>query len=322
MIIVWRVSERCNLSCKFCGFDRELQRPRAEADPGSILRLAPILSEYQRVTGDAVLVSWLGGEPLLWKPLTALTQRFARDHRLRVSTTTNGTTLGSPGVRAHLLEYYSELTISVDGVGGVHDRSRGWAGGYGALRRDVTALANEKRNGQAGPLLRANVLLMRQTISGFAQLCFELSEWGFEEVTFNQLGGNDRPEFYPAHRLLPEQADRFTEELPGLRAALARRGLRLGGGEPYLRRIRASSRDERLPVDDCKPGQQFLFINETGLVAPCSFSAFGYGVSVDEIGSVEALCGLPAWFAEGRQRRRLPACEDCHSTRIFEKFAA
>jgi len=202
------------------------------------------------------------------------------------------------------------------------DRSRGWADGYAALRRDVTALANEKRNGHVGPLLRANVLLMRQTIAGFAQLCFELSEWGFEEVTFNQLGGNDRPEFYPAHRLLPEQADRFAEELPGLRAVLARRGLRLGGGEPYLRRIRASARDERLPVGDCKPGQQFLFINETGLVAPCSFSAFDYGVPLDQIASVEALCGLSARFAEGRRRRRLPACEDCHSTQIFEKFAA
>jgi AdoMet-dependent heme synthase len=321
MVIVWRITERCDLSCKFCGFDRELSRPRREADPQSISAFGAILAKYQRETSDAVLVSWLGGEPLLWPPLTDLTRTFRSDYRLSLSTTTNGTCLGSPVVRAHLLEHYSELTISVDGIGSLHDQLRGWPGGYDSLRQRVTALAEEKRTGNRGPILRANVLLMRETLPGFEQLCLALSGWGVEEVTFNQLGGNDRPEFYPAHRLLPEQARWLAAELPGLRCRLAAQGLRLHGGEGYLNRIQASARGERISVADCRPGQRFLFINEKAEIAPCSFTVSGYGVPMSELKSVDALCQLPARFSEQRKRRRLSPCEDCHSTQLFEKFA-
>jgi MoaA/NifB/PqqE/SkfB family radical SAM enzyme len=224
-------------------------------------------------------------------------------------------------MRAHLLEYYSELTVSVDGLGSVHNELRGWPGGYSSLRRYVTALADEKRTAKCGPVLRANVLLMRENLADFEPLCQELASWGIEEVTFNQLGGNDRPEFYPRHRLLPEQAHSLAAQLPGLRDRLAARGLRLHGGRGYLRRIEATARGERLPVIDCQPGEQFLFINESGLIAPCSFTVNGYGLAIDSIDSVAALRQLPLRFREERRRRRLPSCEDCHSTQVFEKFA-
>jgi MoaA/NifB/PqqE/SkfB family radical SAM enzyme len=93
MVVVWRVTERCNLACKFCGYDRELTRPRNDADPQLVRSLGSVLAEYQRATGDSVLVSWLGGEPLLWAHLANLTRTFREDYRLRISTTTNGTCL-------------------------------------------------------------------------------------------------------------------------------------------------------------------------------------------------------------------------------------
>jgi AdoMet-dependent heme synthase len=301
MIVVWRITEHCNLTCKFCGFDRDLPRPRREADPQGILAFGALLAEYQLKTGDAVLVSWLGGEPLLWPPLTDLTRAFRTNYGLAISTTTNGTSLRSSAVRAHLLEHYSELTISVDAIGALHDQLRGWPGGYASLRRDVTALAQEKRARAHGPMLRANVLLMRQTLAGFEQLCGELAGWGIEEITFNQLGGNDRPEFYPAHRLLPEQAQRLAAELPRMRRESAARGLRLHGGEGYQRRIQATALGERLAVHDCQPGRRFVFIDELGRIAPCSFTSSAYGVPASEVKCVEDLCQLPVRFAELRQ---------------------
>ena len=74
MIIVWRVTQSCNLSCPFCGFDRRLDRVRRDADVETVTRFGAVLSEYQRATGDRVLVSWMGGEPLLWPPLRELTE--------------------------------------------------------------------------------------------------------------------------------------------------------------------------------------------------------------------------------------------------------
>lgn len=321
MVVVWRVTEQCNLSCKFCAYDRELSRLRRDASVESILNFGAVLAEYQQTTGDSVLVSWLGGEPLLWLPLTELTRTFCSEYQLRTSTTTNGTRLSSPEVRAHLLEYYSELTISVDGIGSLHDELRGWPGGFVCLERDVTNLANEKRTRGRGPILRANVLLMRETLWGFERLCARLADWGVEEITFNQLGGNDRPDFYPAHRLLPEQADWLVGELPPLRNRLATIGLHLHGSDSYANRIRATTYGEHVPVRDCHAGEKFLFINELGLISPCSFTSSDYGISVSHITSASDLRKLPERFSKLRNQRRHVACEDCQSTQVFEKFA-
>jgi len=316
MIVVWRITQRCNLSCPFCAYDRRGSWPRRDADLESIRRFGVVLGEYQRLTGDQVLVSWIGGEPFLFPSLAELTVFFTRDLGLRVSATTNGTTLGSAVVRDHVRDHYSELTVSVDGIGAVHDTLRLWPGGYATLRRSVRQIAEAKR----GPRLRANVILMRHTIAEFEPLCFELADWGIEEITFNQLGGRDRPEFFPKHRLLPEDAAWLQSQLPQLRHRLSRLGVRLKGGDAYLRRIQASSRDETIPVADCRPGEQFLFVNELGDAAPCSFTSSGYGVSLSKIGDVQALLDLPERFARARRERRLAPCEDCQSTQIFEKF--
>lgn len=322
MIVVWRVTQRCDLSCRFCAYDRSLSWPRREADATVIRRFGKVLSEYQHAAKDPVLVSWIGGEPFLFRPLRELNVFFTRELNLRLSATTNGTTLGSAATREHILDHFTELTISVDGIGAAHDNLRGWHGGYAALRQAVMQLAETKRRRQRGPWLRANVVLMRQTLSGFEQLCVELAGWGIEEITFNQLGGRDRPEFFPTHRLLPEDASWLTEEIPRLRRRLAGLGVNLKGGDNYLVRIQASSADEKIPVADCRPGERSLFINEAGIVSPCNFTTRGYGVSLDELDCVDSLRELPKRFAESRMATHLPPCADCHSTQVFEKFDA
>ncbi|MES2573014.1 MAG: radical SAM protein [Verrucomicrobiota bacterium] len=319
-VVVWRVTQRCNLSCKFCGYDRELSWKRNEAAPERMRAFGAVLAEWARLNRQRVLVSWLGGEPLLWKPLAELTRIFRQEFDLEISATTNGTTLGCKTVRAHLIDHYSELTISVDAPGAQHDMLRGWPGGFEQLGVAVRALAREKGGAGRGPLLRGNVVLMHGTIAKFGALCHELAGWGIEEITFNQLGGNDRPEFYPANRLQSAQVAMFEEELCSLRPELGARGLRLRGGSDYLSRIAASSDGRRLPVEDCRIGEHFLFINEEGLAAPCSFTTEGYGVPIKEIDTVEKLNQLPGRFLMARNQRRLAACEDCHSTQMFDKF--
>ena len=320
MIVVWRVTQRCNLSCPFCGFDRRLERVRRDADVETVARFGNVLSEYQRVTGDRVLVSWMGGEPLLWPPLRELTEHFTRRLGVRVSTTTNGTPLGSAIVRDHVIEHYSELTVSVDGLGSVHDDLRGWRGGFAHLRHVIPMLvAGRQRHGR-GPLLRVNVVLMRDTISDFERLSSELASWAIDEITFNQLGGDDRPEFFPENRLLPSQAEWLSANIPRLRNDLAPLGVRLGGGPGYLRRLVATACGQRIPVDNCGPGERFLFIDELARVAPCSFSAGDYGVPVAEIDTWEALQQVPQRYAAMRSASRAACCDDCHSTHVFEKF--
>jgi MoaA/NifB/PqqE/SkfB family radical SAM enzyme len=322
MIVVWRVTQHCNLRCPFCGYDRRLRRTRRVADVEDISRFGAVLADFQRISGDEVLVSWLGGEPLLWPPLRGLTEVFTRELGLRISTTTNGTPLASAAVRTHIVEHYSELTISVDGIGAVHDNLRGWHGGYAHLQRATRALHAERQARGRGPLLRANVILMRETIGEFDRLCGELADWGIEEITFNQLGGDDRPEFKAIHGLVPHQVDWLVSNLPRMRRELAQRGVKLAGGSAYVRRLLATVNGRRIPVADCGPGERFLFINEHGRIAPCSFTEQTYGVPLGEIDSAEALQSLPRRFSTMRTTSPARPCEDCHSTHVFEKFYA
>lgn len=321
MIVVWRITQHCNLSCPFCSFDRTRDLPRVEADLPTVLNFGAVLAAYQHETDDRVLVSWIGGEPLLWRHWQEATRRLVGELGLRVSATTNGTALESGNVRAFVVDHFSELTISVDALGSRHDALRGWSGGFAALERTVPELARLKRERGAGPLLRINAVLMRDTLAGFAALCQRLAEWGVQEISFNQLGGRDRPEYFPSHRLRPEDVAEFTARLPELRATLAARGVRLVGGEGYLERMRASAAGEARAVPDCRPGQTFLFIDEQGRTAPCNYTAEQIGVPLSELGTTDAMQWLPARLAAARKRCRPVACEDCHSTQVWEKFA-
>ena len=321
MIVVWRVTERCNLACGFCAYDRRVTRSRRDASPQAVLEFGAALAEYQRDAEDPVLVSWLGGEPLLWSPLERLTSTFVHDLGLRVSATTNGTALASEKVRAHVLDCYDELTVSVDGLGEAHDQMRGWRGGFAQLSRVVPLLA-AGRHRSSQPRLRANVVLMRDNVASFADLCLELATWGIDEITFNQLGGNDRPDFWAEHRLAPNDVDRLAGGLPELRRALASRGVALRGGDRYVERIRSSAAGRHLPVQDCGPGERFLFVSEQGMVSPCSFTEDSFGVSIEELTSGDHVAGLPTRFGLARAGRRasITACDDCPSTQVFAKF--
>jgi MoaA/NifB/PqqE/SkfB family radical SAM enzyme len=321
LVVVWRVTEVCDLACPFCAYSAELRRPRASADRGEVIRFGALLGEHAQTCGRAGLVSWLGGEPLLWKPIWDVSHVFKNQFGLRIGVTTNGTRLDSEGTRRTILEDFDEVTVSVDGVGPDHDRRRGMAGLYARLEKNVRWLKEHKIASGRGPRLRVNTVLMRDTIHAFESLCVAVAGWGVEELTFNALGGRDRPEFFPDHSLRPKQIESFCAELPRIRERVAPLGLNILGSERYLSRLLASAHHHQLPITDCQPGQKFLFVDECGYLAPCSFTTQGYGVHLSEIRSVSDLQSLPARFAERRRATTLTPCYDCHSTQVFGKFA-
>lgn len=322
LVVVWRITEYCNLGCHFCAYSRHLRRPRAAADPDQVMAFGALLGEYARVHSRDVLVSWLGGEPLRWPPLLDISHAFKREFNLRVGVTTNGTALASADVRQRIAEDFDQLTLSVDGLAASHDHYRDSPGLYDQLRRSLAHLRELKARLGRGPRLRGNTILMRDNLCAFEDLCRALAEWGMEELTFNALGGRDRPEFYPAHSLQPEDVDWFRQVLPGIRARMAPLGLTILGSERYLDRLGASASHSQLPIADCRPGQQFLFIDERGVTSPCSFTTQGYGIHLDQIRTPDDLDQLPRRFVERKRRQTLGPCLDCPSTQVFGKFVS
>src|SRR5207248_2933975 len=99
-----------------------------------VLRFGEVLADFAQSSGRPVLVSWLGGEPLVWPALVDVGQRFKSDFGLRLGLTTNGWQLDRPGLIQHLAETYNEMTISVDGLAAAHNAGRGAPGLFERLR--------------------------------------------------------------------------------------------------------------------------------------------------------------------------------------------
>lgn len=320
LVIVWRVYEPCNLGCPFCEYSREIVRRRHITPSETILRFGELLSEYQQKTENLVLINWLGGEPLLWKDFSNISEKLNKDYLLKLSVTTNGTALGKENIRRILTENYSTMTISIDGFGDFHDFHRGQKGLFEEIKSNVAKIISEIKSINSPLQLRVNTVLMNKNIYMFEEFCLEMAKWGVKEITFNQLGGNERSEFYDANRLLPEQAEWLAEKLPSIKQNALKSGLKVLGNQNYLNRIIATSLDFKIPVDDCYAGRNFLFVDEKNLVSPCSFTTDNYGIPISEIKSLNDLLQLPAIFHRGRTNNRALPCIDCHSTQVFGKF--
>jgi MoaA/NifB/PqqE/SkfB family radical SAM enzyme len=322
MIVVWRINTHCNMGCGFCAYDRRLRIPRTSMHPDVVRDFARTLAEYQRLADDPTLLSFLGGEPFLWRPLEEVVRFVKAECHLRVSATTNGSTLPNTHTQKLIAEAFDELTVSLDGLPRFHDLVRLAPGAFQRIKEGIDRIRSIGRTSPTPLKLRLNAVLMHDNVEQFAALCEAVSTWPIDEITFNQLGGNDRPEFHAQHKLTSEDVERLSVMLPILRAQLASRGIRLMGGDHYVLRMMASANDERIAIDDCRPGRTFLFIDERGFLAPCSFTAASHGIDVRSITSVEAFMSAADHYPLALRNRRATACDDCPSTQIFAKYAA
>lgn len=184
------VVERCNLGCTYCyaeggsfgGPSREMGWEVAEQ---SVRRLV----EGAR-PGERVNLAFMGGEPLLNRPLvrraTALGVELAaaKDVPIGFSITTNGTALTDDD--GEFFERHAfAVTVSLDGVGAVHDRLRptkGGAGTYARILARVLPLLRRQQRMQvsARVTVTPSNLGLRATLDEFVAL-------GFHSVGFSPM---------------------------------------------------------------------------------------------------------------------------------------
>jgi uncharacterized protein len=208
------VVERCNLGCTYCyaqggsfgGASSEMPWEVAEA---SVRRLLA-----EAAPGERVNLAFLGGEPLLNRPLirqaTTLAARLASEKGVRIgfSITTNGTRLTEDD--GEFFEAYAfAVTVSLDGVGEVHDRLRPTKGGLGTYERvvaRVVPLLQRQRRMQVSARVTVTPrnLGLRETLDRFVEL-------GFHGVGFSPMlsapSGRDQMESPDLAVLLDEMID-------------------------------------------------------------------------------------------------------------------
>jgi MoaA/NifB/PqqE/SkfB family radical SAM enzyme len=278
------------------------------------------MRETKEEKSSRILVSWLGGEPFMWPHLEAIELEFAELLGLALSVTTNGTLLGSQRFRLRLLERYTEVTVSLDTTGPAFDALRGWPGGFDTIRKGIEQLSSDRAKRGAKLLIRVNAVLTRDTVDKVPELVQAISRLGVDEVTFNALGGVERPGYFSEHSLLAAQIDGLIAKLPELRSLAAKGDMTIAGSGSYFERMAGEAKGIRFPVSDCHPGEGFLYIDIDGRISPCFETANVSGIPLTKVVDAEDIEALPKSFRKDFETSRAGACLDCRSTRYFGKF--
>jgi uncharacterized protein len=184
------VAQKCNLACTYCyAQGGDFGEPATSMELRTALDAVDLLFR-DVATGERVNLSFLGGEPLMNRPVlraaTARARTIAADRGLTVtfSITTNGTQLTRDD-GDFFEEHGFAVTISLDGTRAVHDRLRPLRNGRGSFDRiltRITPLLETQRRMQVSARVTVTPenLELRETLDAFVAL-------GFHSVGFSPL---------------------------------------------------------------------------------------------------------------------------------------
>jgi MoaA/NifB/PqqE/SkfB family radical SAM enzyme len=163
--ICFILTEHCNLKCVMC----DIGQKNAHSSPETTFPLADsltkggetiTLADWKRVVDDIVKTGWrpllllTGTEPLLYPQVLELVDYIVANN-LRLHITTNGTLLSR--FAARLVDCCAKpdsltITISLDGIGEIHDAIRGVPGTFDRALAGLEAVTARKRErGQRWP---------------------------------------------------------------------------------------------------------------------------------------------------------------------------
>ena len=304
------VAQRCNLGCTYCyaeGGDfgsqpREMEWKVAEAAVRQLIEAA--------APSERVNLAFLGGEPLANSALIRRATEFAAELaaakgiRIGFAITTNGTLLGETE-GDFLARFGFSVTISIDGIGPVHDSLRPAKGGRGSFNRIRDRIASLRARHPGLPLAaRVSVtprnLDLRETLDGLLEL-------GFNSVGFSPVlhapSGRDEMRELDLDRLLRAMIS-CGEEYEQRVAAGERYGF--SNLETALQEIH---RGTHRPYP-CGAGAGYFGVEASGELAACHRFV---GDTARRLGDVDTGIDLErqrAWLAERRVETQEP-CRSC-----------
>jgi uncharacterized protein len=184
------IAQKCNLGCTYC-YAQEGNFGAKNKDMSAEVALASVdLLFSEASAGEIVNLTFLGGEPLTNRKLLrecaerAADLGKAKNVPVNFSITTNGT-LVTPEDGEFFERYRFAVTISLDGIGDVHNRLRAFKSGSGSYRRileNIRPLLEMQREMQisARVTVTPDNLFLRETLDEFVSL-------GFHSVGFSPM---------------------------------------------------------------------------------------------------------------------------------------
>ncbi|MEM6839506.1 MAG: radical SAM protein [Cyanobacteria bacterium P01_D01_bin.6] len=184
------VAQKCNLGCTYCYAQEGDFGGMAKSMSWDVAKAAVERLFAEAQPGDRVNLAFMGGEPLINRPLvrsaTQLAMALAKERQVKVGfgITTNGTLLMVED--SEFFERYGfAVTVSLDGVGATHDRLRpfkGGAGSYDKILANLEPLLAQQRRMQVS----ARVTVTPQNLN-LRETLDQLIGLGFHSVGFSPM---------------------------------------------------------------------------------------------------------------------------------------
>ncbi len=214
-VVVWNVTQRCNLHCAHCYSDSRDRRYPDELTTEQGLRLLGDLAEFGVPT-----VLFSGGEPLVRPDLFELAHA-ARELGMRTVLSSNGTLLDDEVADRAAEAGFSYVGVSIDGLARRHDKLRGKRGAFeGALDGIRAAQRAGLRTG-----VRFTVSALNR---GDLGAIFELAERErVDRLCVYHLAYAGRGERLRRHDLEPAETREVVEEIFDRVQEQVRRGVRM-----------------------------------------------------------------------------------------------
>ncbi|NLV03716.1 TIGR04053 family radical SAM/SPASM domain-containing protein [Haloferax volcanii] len=266
-VLIWEVTQACDLACDHCRADATPARHPDELTTAEGKRLLDQAREF----GPGQLVVLSGGDPLARSDLAELVE-YGTDLGLRMTLTPSGTSSLTPETVADLADAgVRRMALSLDGATAAsHDAFRGEDGSF-----DQTVAAARAAR-EAGLPLQINTTVCAQTVDELPALCDLVADLGavLWSVFFLVPVGRGRV----LDPISPERAERVMEWLTEV-SEDAPFGVKTTEA-PHYRRVAIQRRrdaSDAPPTDGIgrrlgiTAGDGFAFVSHTGDLFPSGF---------------------------------------------------
>jgi heme b synthase len=269
-LIAWEVTRACNLACKHCRAEAQLEPSDGELSTEEAKALIDTFPE----TGSPIVI-FTGGEPLMRRDIFELVAH-AKSKGLRCVMAPNGTLL-TPENAARLKEAGIErCSISIDGPDAAsHDALRGVEGAFDASLRGIQHLKN------AGLEFQINTTVTRDNLSMFQDIFHLAEDLGAVAWHIFLLVPTGRGAQLGAQVITAEEYESVLNWFYDFRKTTDMH-LKATCAPHYHRILRQRAKEEGVPVNyetfgldavsrGCLGGTGFCFISCTGQVQPCGY---------------------------------------------------
>ncbi|NIC00490.1 TIGR04053 family radical SAM/SPASM domain-containing protein [Halobacterium sp. R2-5] len=262
-VLIWEVTQACELACEHCRADAT---PDRHPDELTTAEGKALLEDVRRF-GDGQLVVLSGGDPLAREDTVEFVE-YGTDIGLRMTVTPSGTrSLSTEAVRALADAGVKQLAVSIDGATPEsHDSFRGETGSF----EETVRAARDAR--EAGVPLQVNTTVCSQTVDDLPAIRDLVRELGavLWSVFFLVPVGRGRV----LDPISPERAEDVMEFLDDV-SREEEFGVKTTEA-PHFRRVRAQQAQARGGSGPQRrggitAGDGFAFVSHTGDVYPSGF---------------------------------------------------